>query len=265
MNNVIKQIIEKAKSENRNLLTEIEAKQVFKEAGLQVTDTRLATNKKDAIAMSTEMGFPVVLKIVSPDILHKTEANGVKLNLKTADDVAKAFDEIMVSAKEKFPNANIHGVAVQGMAKSGLEIIIGMTLDTQFGPVLMFGLGGIFVEVMKDVSFGITPLMKRDERIPRRAKDRCGQSGVLAVKTFGLCANISRGKRVRLEPDFCLCAGSDGRRRQDNPEIEFSQSLLHFLFSVNPYHYQDVCPFHKYFAKSRINSLRLSNRGCSNS
>ena len=162
MNNVIKQIIEKAKSENRNLLTEIEAKQVFKEAGLQITNTRLAVNKKDAIAMSTEMGFPVVLKIVSPDILHKTEANGVKLNLKTADDVAKAFDEIMVSAKEKFPNANIHGVAVQGMAKSGLEIIIGMTLDTQFGPVLMFGLGGIFVEVMKDVSFGITPLMKRD-------------------------------------------------------------------------------------------------------
>lgn len=162
MNNVIKQIIEKAKSENRNLLTEIEAKQVFKEAGLQVTDTRLATNKKDAITMSTEMGFPVVLKIVSPDIIHKTEANGVKLNLKTADDVAKAFDEIMASAKERFPNANIHGVAVQGMAKPGLEIIIGMTLDAQFGPVLMFGLGGIFVEVMKDVSFGITPLTKRD-------------------------------------------------------------------------------------------------------
>jgi len=162
MNNVIKQIIEKAKSENRNLLTEIEAKQVFKEAGLQVTDTRLASNKKDAVALSKEMRFPVVLKIVSPDILHKTEANGVKLNLKTADDVAKAFDEIMVSAKEKFPNANIHGVAVQGMAKSGLEIIIGMTLDAQFGPVLMFGLGGIFVEVMKDVSFGITPITKRD-------------------------------------------------------------------------------------------------------
>ena len=162
MNNVIKQIIEKAKSENRNLLTEIEAKQVFKEAGLQVTNTRLAVNKKDAVALSKEMGFPVVLKIVSPDILHKTEANGVKLNLKTADEVAKAFDEIMVSAKEKFPNANIHGVAVQGMAKSGLEIIIGMTLDAQFGPVLMFGLGGIFVEVMKDVSFGITPLTKRD-------------------------------------------------------------------------------------------------------
>ena len=162
MNNVIKQIIEKAKSENRNLLTEIEAKQVFKEAGLTVTDTRLAVNKKDAVAMSMEMGFPVVLKIVSPDILHKTEANGVKLNLKTADDVAKAFDEIMASAKEKFPNANIHGVAVQGMAKSGLEIIIGMTLDAEFGPVLMFGLGGIFVEVMKDVSFGIIPLTKRD-------------------------------------------------------------------------------------------------------
>ena len=82
MDNVIKQIIEKAKSENRNLLTEIEAKQVFKEAGLTVTDTRLAVNKKDAVAMSIEMGFPVVLKIVSPDILHKTEANGVKTEFK---------------------------------------------------------------------------------------------------------------------------------------------------------------------------------------
>ena len=162
MNNVIKQIIEKAKSENRNLLTEIEAKQVFKEAGMQVTDTRLAVNKKDAVAMSAEMGFPVVLKIVSPDIIHKTEANGVKLNLKTPDEVAKAFDEIIASAKERFPNANIHGVAVQRMATTGLEIIIGMTLDAQFGPVLMFGLGGIFVELMKDVSFGITPLTKRD-------------------------------------------------------------------------------------------------------
>ena len=162
MNNVINQIIAKAKSENRNFLTEIEAKQVFKEAGLQVTDTRLAVNKTDTIAMSKEMGFPVVLKIVSPDILHKTEANGVKLNLKNAEEVGKAFDEIMTSAREKFPNANIHGVAVQKMAAPGLEIIIGMTLDAQFGPVLMFGLGGIFVEVMKDVSFGITPLNKKD-------------------------------------------------------------------------------------------------------
>ncbi len=158
----IKQIIEKAKSENRALLTEIEAKQVFSEAGLQVTDTRLASNKKDALAISAEIGFPVVLKIVSPDIIHKTEANGVKLNLNTPAEVAKAFDEIIASAKDKFPKANIHGVAVQRMAKPGLEIIIGMTQDPQFGPVLMFGLGGIFVEVLKDVSFGITPLAKRD-------------------------------------------------------------------------------------------------------
>ena len=164
MNNVINQIIATAKSENRNFLTEIEAKQVFKEADLQVTDTRLAVNKKDAITMSSAMGYPVVLKIVSPDILHKTEANGVKLNLKTVDEVGKAFDEIMASAKEKFPNANVHGVAVQKMAAPGLEIIIGMTLDAQFGPVLMFGLGGIFVEVMKDVSFGITPITARDAR-----------------------------------------------------------------------------------------------------
>ena len=164
MNNLIKQIIEKAKNENRYLLTEIEAKQVFKEAGLQVTDTRLTTNKKDAIDTSMEMGFPVALKIVSPDIMHKTEAKGVKLNLKTGDEVAKAFDEIMASAEEKFPNANIHGISVQRMATPGLEIILGSNVDEQFGSVLMFGLGGIFVEVMKDVSFGITPITKRDAR-----------------------------------------------------------------------------------------------------
>src|SRR5271157_4569009 len=134
MSNIIGQIIGKAKSENRLLLTEIEAKQVFREAGLQVTDTRLATNKKDAMAISAQMGFPVVLKIVSPDIIHKTEANGVKLNLETRAEVAAAFDEIIASAKERFPKANIHGVAVQQMAKPGLEIIIGMTQDAQFGP-----------------------------------------------------------------------------------------------------------------------------------
>ena len=164
MNIVITQIIEKAKSENRTLLTEIEAKQVFKEAGLQVTDTRLAANKNEALTISAELGFPVVLKIVSPDIIHKTEANGVKLNLKTPAEVASAFDAIIASAKEKFPKANIHGVAVQKMAAPGTEIILGMTQDAQFGPVLMFGLGGIFVEVLKDVSFGITPLTKRDAK-----------------------------------------------------------------------------------------------------
>ena len=163
-NNQVRQIIDNAKSEDRTLLTEVEAKQIFKAAGLNVTDTRLAANREQAVALSKELGLPVALKIVSPDIIHKTDANGVKLNLKTPEEVAQAFAEITASAKKMFPEANVHGVSVQKMARPGTEVIIGMSLDAQFGPVLMFGLGGIFVEVLKDVSFGITPLTKRDAR-----------------------------------------------------------------------------------------------------
>ena len=102
------------------------------------------------------------MKISSVDITHKSDAGGVKVNLKDKVEVENAFDMIMRSAREKFPDADIEGISVQRMAKSGTEIIIGMIKDAQFGPVLMFGLGGILVEVLKDVAFRIVPLEKRD-------------------------------------------------------------------------------------------------------
>lgn len=157
-----KEILRQAKKEKRTVLTEIEAKQVFTEAGITCTDTRLAPTKEDAVSLSEEIGFPVVLKISSVDITHKSDAGGVKVNLKDKVEVENAFDMIMRSAREKFPDADIEGISVQGMAKSGTEIIIGMIKDAQFGPVLMFGLGGILVEVLKDVAFRIVPLEKRD-------------------------------------------------------------------------------------------------------
>lgn len=157
-----KEILRQAKKEKRTVLTEIEAKQVFTEAGINCTDTRLAPTKEDAVSLSEEIGFPVVLKISSVDITHKSDAGGVKVNLKDKVEVENAFDMIMRSAREKFPDADIEGISVQGMAKSGTEIIIGMIKDAQFGPVLMFGLGGILVEVLKDVAFRIVPLEKRD-------------------------------------------------------------------------------------------------------
>jgi acyl-CoA synthetase (NDP forming) len=110
------------------------------------------------------MGFPVVLKIASSDVVHKSDAGGVKLDLKNATQVEKAYREITASIKEKFPKAAIGGVSVQPMAKPGVEVIIGMSKDAQFGPVLMFGLGGILVEILKDVSFRIVPLVRRDAR-----------------------------------------------------------------------------------------------------
>jgi acetate---CoA ligase (ADP-forming) subunit beta len=156
------QIIADTISRGRTILTEIEAKQVFKDAGVPVVETRLATGRKQAAAMAAEIGFPVVLKIASPDIVHKSDAGGVKVGLKNKTEVEKAYGEIMKAAREKFPEAKIDGAAVEKMARPGIEIIIGTFKDAQFGPVIMFGLGGIFVEVLKDVSFRIVPIERRD-------------------------------------------------------------------------------------------------------
>ena len=159
---IVNNIIESIKSNGRTVLTEIEAKQVVKEAGIKVTETRLAATVKEAQEISREIGFPVVLKIASPDITHKSDAGGVKTGLKDAKEVKKAWENIMASVKAKFPAANIEGVSVQPMARPGVEIIAGMFKDPQFGPVIMFGLGGIFVEVLKDVAFRLVPIEKRD-------------------------------------------------------------------------------------------------------
>jgi len=155
-------IIEQARAEGRTLLTEIEAKELLKTAGVSVVETKLAVSREQAIEISQKLGFPVALKIASADVIHKTDAGGVKLGLKTATKVGKAYDDIMKAITKAFPQAKIEGVSVQTMAKPGVEVIIGMSKDAQFGPVLMFGLGGIFVEILKDVAFRIVPLEKRD-------------------------------------------------------------------------------------------------------
>ncbi len=157
-------IIEGARNEGRTLLTEIEAKQVLEEAGVPVSPARLATTKDEAAKMADTLGYPIVLKIVSPQITHKSDVGGVVLNLGSAGEVAAAFDRIVASAKQHVPDATIDGVAVQRMEKQGIEVIIGMTKDPQFGPVLMFGLGGVMVEILKDVAFRVVPINERDAR-----------------------------------------------------------------------------------------------------
>ena len=149
---------------SQNLLTEVESKELLKKAGIPVVEAKLAQSKKEAISVSKEMGFPVVLKISSPDVVHKSDSGGVKLGLANATQVGKAYTEIISSVKQAYPEAQIQGVSVQPMAPSGVEVIVGMSKDPQFGPVLMFGLGGILVEVLKDVSFRIVPVTERDAR-----------------------------------------------------------------------------------------------------
>jgi len=156
------EILKQARKENRTQLTEIESKQLIKEAGIPVVEAKLAQTKTEAISLSKKMGFPVVLKIVSPDVIHKSDSGGVELGLASVAQVGKAYSKILSAIKKHYPKAKIQGVSVQKMARPGVEVIIGMTKDAQFGPVLMFGLGGILVEVLKDVAFRIVPLTKRD-------------------------------------------------------------------------------------------------------
>lgn len=158
------QLLEAARREGRTILTEIEAKELLRGAGIPVVETRLARSVEEAQALAAEMGYPVALKVVSPQIVHKSDAGGVRLNVRDAAEVAQAYEAIMAAAQRYAPGATILGVAVQPMARPGIEVIVGLTTDAQFGPVLMFGLGGIFVEVLKDVSFRIVPLTRRDAR-----------------------------------------------------------------------------------------------------
>lgn len=149
---------------SQNLLTEVESKELLKKAEIPVVEAKLARSKKEAISIGKEIGFPVVLKISSPDVVHKSDSGGVKLGLANTTQVGKAYSEIISSVKQAYPEAQIEGVSVQPMAPPGVEVIVGMSKDPQFGPVLMFGLGGILVEVLKDVSFRIVPVTERDAR-----------------------------------------------------------------------------------------------------
>ena len=151
-----------ARTEGRVLLNEVEAKALLGEAGIPVTPTRLARSAAEAVAIAEELGFPAVLKIVSPDIAHKSDVGGVALGLANPAAVRRARREMLVRVREAAPSARIEGVSVQRMAAPGIEVIVGATTDPQFGPVLMFGLGGVFVEVLKDVAFRIVPLEPRD-------------------------------------------------------------------------------------------------------
>ena len=159
-----KSVIDRARQEGRSLLSEVEAKQVLAQAGVPVVEARLATKRDEAVALAGELGYPVALKIVSPQITHQSDVGGVKLALDTAEAVADAYDAIVEAARRADADATIEGVSVQRMAEPGIEVITGMTLDAQFGPVLMFGLGGVLVEVLKDVAFRVVPIAARDAR-----------------------------------------------------------------------------------------------------
>jgi len=146
------------------VLTEIESKQVLAAAGIPVAVAHLATDADEAVKAAKKAGFPVVIKIVSPDITHKSDVGGVRVGLESKKEVKQAYEEMLQAVQAKQPDARIEGVAVQAMAPAGTEVIVGVSKDPQFGHVIMFGLGGVLVEVLKDVAFRIVPLEARDAR-----------------------------------------------------------------------------------------------------
>lgn len=151
-------IIQKAIKEGRRSLLENEGKKLFEIHGVSVPKNYLVQSADEAVQCGLDLGTDVALKIVSPDILHKSDAGGVRLNLSTEKDIRAAYREIMKNSKQYDPQADIRGVLVSPMADAGVEVIIGTKIDDQFGPVIMYGLGGIMVEILKDVSFRVLPI-----------------------------------------------------------------------------------------------------------
>lgn len=168
-------IIEKAKKAGRKALTEPEARELLEQYGIPVLPYRVASTQSEAVNAARELGYPVAMKIISAEILHKSDIGGVKLNLRDGEDVKRAFDEIPKIGE---------GVLISPMA-DGTELILGMTLDEQFGPVLAFGTGGKYVEVFKDVSFRLVPLRRED------AAEMIGE-----VKGYAILKGI-RGEKPR--------------------------------------------------------------------
>ncbi len=158
----VKKIIDEAVRTGQKEIPEYLARDIIESYGFRLPKSVLAKDAGEAVAAAKKAGYPVVMKIASPEILHKSDVGGVRVNLKSPEEVEGAFNEMVRKAKKAVPNANVLGVLIQEMIMGGKEVILGMTRDAQFGPMLMFGLGGIYVEVLKDVSFRIAPITSRE-------------------------------------------------------------------------------------------------------
>jgi len=154
----VERIITHHERSRRGEIGEVDAKQILNAYDFTIPEGRVVTTAEEAVEIAERIGFPVAMKIYSPDIIHKSDVGGVKINLDTAEAVSDAFDLMMLRIAKKMPTAQLNGVYVEKMAPKGREVILGMSRDPHFGPMLMFGLGGIFVEVMKDVTFYLAPI-----------------------------------------------------------------------------------------------------------
>ncbi|HSH14265.1 MAG TPA: acetate--CoA ligase family protein [Desulfurivibrionaceae bacterium] len=181
----VERIITRRLRSDRPLIGEVKGKSILQAYGFQIPDGHLAVSVDEAVEIAERIGYPVAMKIVSPDIIHKTDLGGVRLNVANGEEVRDYHDLMMLRIGQRAPEARIEGVYVEKMLNPGLEVIIGMSRDPQFGPMLMFGLGGIFVEVLKDVTFHLAPIteaealqMLKSTRSYEILQGKRGQKGV---------------------------------------------------------------------------------------
>jgi acyl-CoA synthetase (NDP forming) len=158
----VRQVLDDVRASGRNSLTAPEGKLVCNAYGIKVPEEGIATSAAEALTLANSLGFPVVMKIVSPEILHKTEAGGVMIGVKNADEAAAAYEQIIANAKKYNAKASILGVQVQQMVQGGQEVIVGAITDGSFGKLVAFGMGGVLVEVLKDVTFRLAPATRED-------------------------------------------------------------------------------------------------------
>src|SRR5271168_4874283 len=158
----VRKVLDQVKADQRTSLTAPEGKLVCDAYGIPVPKEGVAKSPAEAAGIATQMGFPVVMKIVSPDILHKTEAGGVVVGVKTAAEAEQSYETILANAKKYKADAKIEGIQVQQMLTGGTEVIVGSITDGSFGKLVAFGLGGVLVEVLKDVTFRLAPATKDD-------------------------------------------------------------------------------------------------------
>jgi len=180
------ELIEKSKKAG-NMVLGLESIEILEAYGLPLVGNAETKTAEETVAAAEKMGYPVVMKIVSPDITHKSDAGGIRLNLKSKEEVKEAYEKMMVDVKKHVPNARLDGVQLQQMLTGGNEIIIGMIRDPTFGPLIMFGLGGIYVEILKDVSFGVAPLNKEE-----------AEKLIRSIKTFKIFEGARGAKPVDL-------------------------------------------------------------------
>ena len=189
-------------------LLEPEALAMVKAAGLPVIEHRTARSAEEAISAAGQLGYPVALKVVSREIVHKSDADGVQLDLRDAAAVGAAYRRVMDGAARYHADARVDGVLVCRMARPGVEVILGLTRDPQFGPALMFGLGGIFVEVYRDVAFRLVPISEHD-----------AMEMIREIKGFPLLL-AARGRPARDLATVVRCLLTLSRLAQSRPEID---------------------------------------------